>query len=335
MTNTIDAFLARAGFADATRVPLAGDGSSRRYERLTRPGGGTAILVATPNPKSDLESFMDIGGILAAHGFSVPRMLHVEIGEGLAIQEDFGDETFSRRLAAGDNPAEVYSLAVDVLIELHRSLPGTAPELAGRPVFDAATFLEQTMLFADVHIPLTLGRDLTGDERADFAEAWRAVVEPACDGPWSLILRDYFPDNLMHLPRGGVQAAGLIDFQDARPGPVAYDLVSLLEDARRDVAPDLTAAMIERYLTAFPGLDAAAFRRSYAVLGALRHTRIVGIFERLALNAGRRGYLAHLPRVWRLLDAKLTDPALAPVARWFDRCVPECARGSFVVPEAD
>lgn len=335
MTQAIAAILARAGFADATRVPLAGDGSSRRYERLIRPDGGTAILVVTPTPKTDIESFAEIGGILAAHGFSVPRMLATEIDDGLAVQEDFGDETFAQRLAAGGDPAEVYALATDALIELHRRVPDSAPELAGRPVFDAATFLEQTMLFADVHVPLALGRDLTGAERVDFAEAWRAVIEPACRGPWSLILRDYFPDNLMVLPREGIRAAGLIDFQDGRPGPVAYDLVSLLEDARRDVAPDLTAAMIDRYLKAFPGLDAAAFRRSYAVLGALRHARVIGIFERLALKAGRRGYLAHLPRVWRLLDAKLTDPALAPVARWFDRCMPESARGGFVVPEAD
>jgi aminoglycoside/choline kinase family phosphotransferase len=139
----------------------------------------------------------------------------------------------------------------------------------------------------------------------------------------------------MRLPRPGLKAAGLIDFQSAGLGPVAYDLVSLLEDARRDVPTDLAEAMLARYLGAFPDLDAAAFRRSYAVLGAVRHSRIVAIFVRLALQQRKRAYLVHLPRVWRLLEAQLTKPELAPLADWFARHLPPGTRADFVVPEPD
>lgn len=333
--STITAFLARSGFGEARREPLAGDASARRYERLRQPDGSTAILTDTPYPDDDLAPFIAIGDLLARLGFSVPAILAAETEAGLAIQEDFGDGTLSRRLAAGDDPAALYALATDVLIELHRRLRGTDAMIPGLPLFDAKLFTEQVMLFADTHVPAALGRPLDAPERAALEAAWRDAIEPACAGPASLILRDYHVDNVILLPRDGVRAAGLIDYQNAGPGPLAYDLVSLLEDARRDVPVDLAEAMQERYLSAFPDLDAEAFRRSYAVLGAVRHTRIVGVFTRMALKEKRRGYLAHLPRVWRLLESQLKRPELAPVAGWFDRHLPKGARADFIVPEAD
>jgi len=311
---------------------LAGDASARRYERVTKPDGSTLILVDTPCPAEDLLPFIAIGGTLARIGLSVPAIQAADTGHGLALQDDFGNETFSRLLAEGADPAPLYALATDALIALHRSWPAGEAERLGLPVYDAALFVEQTMLFADAYCPAALGLRLSEKDRSDFAIAWRSVVEPACAGPRSLLLRDYHVDNLMRLPRDGVRAAGLIDFQNAGLGPVAYDLVSLLEDARRDVAADLAEAMTARYLAGFPGLDATAFRRSMAVLGAARHTRIVAIFVRLALQ-GRRAYLAHLPRVWRLLEGQLAKPELAPVAAWFARHLPPKARAGFVVPE--
>ena len=143
----------------------------------------------------------------------------------------------------------------------------------------------------------------------------------------SLVLRDYHIDNLMLLDgRDGVAACGLLDFQDAVIGPVTYDLVSLLEDARRDVPEDLAAAMRERYLAGFPDLDRAAFDASYAVLGAQRNCKIVGIFTRLCLRDGKPLYLEHIPRVWRLIEQDLRHPALAPVASWLDRHIPPAMR---------
>lgn len=331
--TAIAAFLDRSGLAGAHRAPLAGDASSRRYERVTTADGGTLILVDTPSPAEDLLPFIAIGDALARIGLSVPA-IHAADGEkGLALQDDFGNETFSRLLAEGADPDPLYALATDALIALHRDWPAGEAERLGLPVYDAALFVEQVMLFADVYCPAVLGNPLSANDRSDFETAWRAVVEPACTVPRSLLLRDYHVDNLMRLPRDGVREAGLIDFQNAGLGPVAYDLVSLLEDARRDVAPDRAEAMVGRYLAAFPALDAAAFRRSMAVLGAVRHTRIIAIFVRLALGQGRRAYLTHLPRVWRLLETQLTKPELGPVADWFARHLPPGTRAGFVVPE--
>ncbi|CAO3408227.1 aminoglycoside phosphotransferase family protein [Azospirillum largimobile] len=329
----IAAFLAANGLADAVREPLAGDASARRYERIRKADGGTLILVDTPAPADDLVPFIAIGTELAAIGLSVPAVIASNAERGLAIQEDFGSETFSRLLADGADPRHLYEKATDALIVLHRGWPEGAERRLALPVYDPALFVAQTRLFIDAYVPVALGRPLSEQDRSDFDTAWRTVLEPACAGAPSLLLRDYHVDNLMRLPRPGVGAAGLIDFQSAGWGPRAYDLVSLLEDARRDVTPDLADAMVARYLAAFPETDAAAFRRAMAVLGAARHTRIVAIFVRLALSQGRRSYLVHLPRVWRLLEAQLAKPELGPVAAWFDRHLPPGARAAFVVPE--
>ena len=329
----IAAFLAANGLSDAVREPLAGDASARRYERLRKADGGTLILVDTPAPAEDLVPFIAIGAELAAIGLSVPAVLAADVERGLAIQDDFGSETFTRLLAGDADPQPLYEMATDALIAIHRGWPDGAAQRLALPIYDPDLFIAQTRLFLDAYMPVVLGRPLSDKDRSDFDMAWRSVLEPVCAEAPSLLLRDYHVDNLMRLDRPGAKAAGLIDFQSAGWGPRAYDLVSLLEDARRDVAPALAEAMVERYLAACPHSDAAAFRRDMAVLGAVRHTRIVAIFVRLALGQGRRSYLVHLPRVWRLLEAQLAKPELGPVAGWFDRHLPPDARAAFVVPE--
>ncbi len=332
MTDRIIAFLTRHGLNDATRHPLAGDASARRYERLQTRDGRSLILVDTPSPDADLIPFIRIGDALARLGFSVPAVIAADVSTGLGLLEDFADGTFSRRLEAGDDAEALYTLATDVLIALHRRFdPRSAVEL-NLPVYDAAQFIDQVMLFADVSMPIATGQPLNPRDRAAFEHAWRSVITDACVGQPSLLLRDYHVDNLMRLDRPGVAAAGLLDFQNAGLGPTAYDLVSLLEDARRDVPAGIAARMIERYANAFPELDRAAFRRAYAVLGAARHARIIAIFTRLALRDGKRAYLTHLPRVWRLLEGQLAKPDLAPVARWFDHHAPPDLRTAFVIP---
>lgn len=335
MSGRVDAFLARHGLAAAPRQALAGDASARRYARIARPDGGTVLLVDTPTPSEDLVPFIAIAAALHRHGLSAPAVLAADAEAGLALLEDFGDGTFTRLLDAGADAEHLYALATDALIALHRRFPIAEGAALRLPVYDAALFVEQVMLFADVYVPLATGGTLSDRDRSGFESAWRALVPAACDTPWSLLLRDYHVDNLMRLDRPGVAAAGLLDFQNAGIGPVAYDLMSLLEDARRDVPEDLAAAMRARYMAAFPTLDRAAFARSAAVLGAVRHARIVAIFARLARSHGKRGYLAHLPRVWRLLEGHLAKPELAPVRDWFDRHLGPGTRADFIVPEAD
>lgn len=334
-TSTIDDFLAAEGWADARRVALAGDASARRYRRLHRDSGPPAILAESPFPDADVVPFVQIGRLLAELGFSVPAILAERTGAGLLLLEDFGDDTFSRLLARAEPAPPLYELAVDVLIALHRRFHPALAAGIDLPLFDPARFIEQVMLFADAYLPAAFGRAPTAAERAELEQAWWAVVPAACAGPQSLILRDYHVDNLMWLEsRPGIRACGLLDYQSAGLGPVGYDLVSLIEDARRDVPEMLGQAMVERYLAEFPEIDRAAFTASCDVLGAIRHARVIAIFTHIAVRQGRRGYLVHLPRVWRMLERRLAKPALAPVAAWFDRFLPDDRRGSHVIPEA-
>jgi hypothetical protein len=189
------------------------------------------------------------------------------------------------------------------------------------PSYDTDRLLAEAALLVDWYRPLAAG------PRDEFLELWRSVLPLAEVSLPTLVLRDYHVDNLMLLPgRPGVQGCGLLDFQDAVTGPPSYDLVSLLEDARRDVPASLRRAMTEHYLTAFPTLDRSEFLRSAAILAAQRNCKILGIFTRLWKRDGKPQYLAHIPRVWRLLEEDLRHPALAPIARWLDRHLPPESR---------
>ena len=232
--------------------------------------------------------------------------------------------TFARLLARGADEAALYTLAVDTLVALQRAAePLGAFEI---PPYDMERLLGEAALLVDWHRPLD--REL----REEYLALWQAVLPDAVVSPPTLVLRDYHVDNLMLLPdRPVIKGCGLLDFQDAVTGPPSYDLVSLLGDARRDVPASLRRAMTERYLAAFPALDRTAFPRSAAILAAHRNCKILGIFTRLWKRDGKRQYLAHIPRVWRLLEADLRHPALTPIARWLDRQLPpetRCMPGS-------
>ncbi len=322
--RAISKFLAAAGWADAERRLLAADASFRRYERLRR-DGASRVLMDAPPPRENVRAFHQIARTLIDLGLSAPRAFEVDEAAGLMLLEDFGDRTFTRALAEDADEATLYRLAIDALIALHqRWQPGlaTAP-----PPYDDARLLEEALLLPDWFLPARRGAPTPEPVRAAYIEAWRAVLARARAVPDCLVLLDYHVDNLMLLEgREGVAACGLLDFQDAMIGPVAYDVVSLLEDARRDVDAGVAAEMLARYLDAFPELDRERFMESYAVLGAQRAAKIVGIFTRLSRRDNKDQYLHHIPRVWRRLTADLEHPALAPVQAWFDREVPAAER---------
>jgi len=324
--RTIFEFLAAAGWADAERRLLAADASFRRYERLWR-DGASRVLMDAPPPQENVRAFHRIARVLVDLGLSAPRAFEVDEAAGLMLIEDFGDRTFTRALAEDVDEAFLYRLAIDSLIALHRRwqpVPESAP-----PPYDDTRLLKEALLLPDWFLPALRGAPTPEPVREAYIEAWRAALGRARALPESLVLRDYHVDNLMLLEgREGVAACGLLDFQDAAIGPVAYDVVSLLEDARRDIGPGLVEEMLARYIEAFPKLDRAGFMESYAVLGAQRAAKIIGIFTRLSRRDGKDHYLHHIPRVWRILAAGLERPALAPVKAWFDREVPAAERGA-------
>ena len=322
------AFAARAGWGDAAHAALAGDASARRYERLTR-DDATAVLMDDSPPGNSVGPFVRIAGLLRGMGYSAPEIFAADEALGFALIEDFGDDSFSA-LPAGPDAASLectlYEAATDLLIDLHRR-----PAPHDLPRYDLAWMLSDAALFLET----ALGDEAAQAMAAEFEATWRGPLEAATQEPNVLCLRDFHAGNLMWLPKRGEMSCdtagfgrvGLLDFQDARLGPAAYDLVSLLQDARRDLGDGLEQAMLVRYLRAFPDIDEDEFRTSYAVLGVQRAVRIIGVFHRLAKRDDKPGYLAHLPRVWQHLDTNLAHPALAPVRAWFDRWVPSQARG--------
>ena len=318
-------FLRRAGWSAARRAPLTSDASFRRYERL-EDGDRRALMMDAPPPQENVVPFVEIDRHLRMLGYSAPEILAEDRAAGLLLLEDFGDDTFTRLLAAGEDEQALYRLATDLLIDLHRRTPDEAVP-AGLPAYDDDRLLNEAALLTDWYMEAVLGAAPDAAAARDYRELWRGVLDAARQVPESLVLRDYHVDNLMRLAgRGGVAACGLLDFQDALRGPVTYDLVSLIEDARRDISDDIAGAMRRRYLDAFPDLDAASFDASMAVLGAQRHAKVIGIFTRLARRDGKPVYLAHIPRVWRLLERACAHPALAPVRHWLDIHIPAEAR---------
>ena len=310
-------FLQALGWDGASSEPLTGDASARKYFRL-RKGEQTAVLMdASQNPES-VPPFLNLDHHLEQLGFSVPQVLAWD--GALVLLEDFGDGTFARLLDEGSpqrhsDPADrLYGLATDVLVALHQH-PKAIPN--GLREYSPEKMLEDLELFLEWRTP-TLAEPI----RAAFREAWRTVLPRAHQVPRSLLLRDYHAANLMLLPgREGVRQAGLLDFQDAYQGPVTYDLVSLLEDARREVPESLREKMLARYEAGCSGgAERGAFLSSLAILAALRHTRVLGIFERLSRRDGKPEYRRqHSPRVEGLLWRALNHPALAEVRGWMEK----------------
>jgi len=301
------AFLTAAGWGGAAVLPLAGDASFRRYFRVVE-GDRRAVLMDAPPPHEDPRPFLAVGAWLRGEGFAAPAVLAEDLAAGLVLLEDLGDDRVAE-VVAGEPAREdaVYRAAVALLRDLH------ARPAAPLPPYDMAVLLREAALFPEWYMPAVGLPPAPG-----FAEAWEAVLAPVADVAAVTVLRDYHAENLMLLAGGGL---GLLDFQDALAGHPAYDLVSLLQDARRDVPPALEAAM----LAAYGPVDPAA----YALLGAQRNAKILGIFARLAHRDGKPRYLAYQPRVWGYLERDLAHPALTPVRAWFDAHVPAAARAAF------
>lgn len=304
----LEAFLEASGWSDCVISPVAGDASFRRYFRVRAHNGDKAILMDAPPPHEDPQPFIKIAEYLAEHGFRAPGIFARDLSRGLVLIEDFGDQRMREHLE--DHPgdeAAIYKHAIDVIVDL-----GRQPQADTAP-YNMAAYLREVRLLTEWYLPaMALPFD-----QSSFDYAWTEALAPVAQHQQVTVLRDYHAENIMLLDNG---QQGLIDFQDALVGHPAYDLVSLLQDARRDVSPELERAMLEHYeQTAQPDED---FDLHYALLGAQRNTKIIGIFTRLWHRDGKERYLSFLPRMWGLLERDLAHPGLLPLKTWFDHNIP-------------
>jgi N-acetylmuramate 1-kinase len=309
-------FLHSAGWGHAARAHLAGDASDRSYDRLTL-GHQTAVLMdAPPGRGDDPAIFVSIAAHLTALGLSAPKILAQDLTHGFLLLEDLGDALFAREVARDPaQEAPLYAAATDVLTHLQSAKPAeNLPNLTPTDWANAATFALTWYRYAitGTHTP-----------SQDFTATLTDAIATHANSPRVMILRDYHAENLLWLPdRQNLARVGLLDFQLAQLGQPGYDLVSLLQDARRDVSPATETAMITRMITA-TGHTAADFQTAYAVLGAQRALRILGIFAKLCLNDAKPNYLSLIPRVWHQLQRNLAHPALAPLATICANLLPE------------
>lgn len=310
-------FTATSGWGDAQVDPLPGDASFRRYFRLSR-GGETAMLMHAPPPHEDPVPFLHVANWLKEHGMRAPSLLAAEPEAGWVLTEDFGNDRMRDWLDANSQDERAaYEAAVEALVALHKLAPGPfAP-------YDMAVYLREAALLTEWYCPAQ-GLDVDVES---YAAAWEDVLRPllARQTPGVTVLRDYHAENIMLLGGKAGAPQGLIDFQDALVGHPAYDLVSLLQDARRDVPVDLETSMLVHYAH-HAGIANDDFLADYATLGAQRNAKIVGIFTRLDRRDGKPKYLGMIPRVWAALERDLAHPALAPVADWFDANIPDVLR---------
>jgi len=353
--KTLRQFLDVAGYADAKRLRMAGDASTRSYARLVRDDGVVILMNSPRRPDGpaiydgksysaavhlaeDVKPFVAIAGGLRGRGFSAPAIHHADLDAGLLITEDFGSEGF----VEGDPPAPIperYQIAVDMLAALHREpLPETlplAPQITyAIPTFDTDALLVEVGLMLEWYLP-DRGATPTNNLRAEFVMMWRDLLNKPADAAnrprkvWdrTWVMRDYHSPNLIWLgERDGTSKVGIIDFQDAVLGPAAYDLVSLLQDARIDVPEALELALLTRYIKARresdETFDPAGFAELYAIMSAQRNTRLLGTFARLNRRDGKPQYLRHQPRIWTYLTRSLAHPGLSGLRDWYAANVP-------------
>jgi len=366
--EAMNEFLCGAGWGAASMSPLPGDASTRRYVRLHR-GGDSAMLMdqpqnaespqspanATPEERralgynavarlagADCGRFVAVADFLRARGLSAPHVYAADVKQGFVLIEDLGDDLYTNVLANGhasEEPA-LYGTAIGALAKLHsENAPAALNNGKHLHAYDETALLAETDLMTEWFIPLALGRNASEDEREEHRALWRQALGPVLSAPPVFVHRDYHAQNLFWLPgREDAARVGMIDFQDAVAGPASYDVISLLKDARRDVAPELGGAMTQRYIEARQKTDSAFdsdhYRAQAAVMAAQRNAKIAGIFTRLYTRDSKQRYLSYLPRVWGYLEKDLQHPVLSSLKRWYDRKIPMDARHQTITGEA-
>lgn len=312
-------FCEKHGWENADLFPLPCDASKRSYTRLVD-GERSAMLMDAPPEFENLGAYVRLAAHLQQLGIRTPDVYVYDLTLGFALIEDFGDDTFTRLLESGADEKALYARAVDVLITIQKSVDAISVEV---PPYDENLLLLEVERFTDWFVPAARGAQVTDEEKARYLFAWRKALKSVSTDRSMLVVRDFHVDNLMIVDdQPGVASCGLLDFQDALLGSPAYDLVSLVEDARRDVQAETHSQVLDQYFAAFPGTDRHKFEGDMAILGAQRHAKVLGLFTRLSHQDGKHAYLKHVPRVAGLLASCLQVPALSEVREIIERMVP-------------
>jgi hypothetical protein len=347
------AFLSDAGWEGARVGALPGDASTRRYYRVNQNGHAAMLMdqpqnsetppsppTATPEERlalgynatarlagADCERFIATANFLRSRGLAAPQIYADDAAQGFVLLEDFGDDLYADVLGTGVDQEVLYRAAIDAIAQLHADpAPLRLSPAAALYDYDLTACLAETDLMTDWFMPLALGRPASANESSEHRDLWRDALGTIRSPEPVFVHRDYHAQNLFWLPeRSGAARVGMIDFQDALAGNKSYDVMSLLEDARRDVSPELASAMKAHYLAAMKAqgreLDGEMWTAEAAITAAQRNAKIAGIFARLASRDGKPRYIAHLPRVWRYLERDLAHPALADLRSWYDRAI--------------
>lgn len=315
----IDAFLSQLGWGDATRTVAAGDASFRSYDRVVRASGESAIVMDAPPEKEDVRPFLNVRAYYEDEGYRVPALYGADVDNGLLLLEDLGSSSFSQVLREHpEREMALYQTACMVLAaKVHAGAKGVTI-----PYYDHAVLRREAALLPEWFLPLVMGKGARCDEASTaFMKAFESVIDDDYVQPDVVVHRDFHADNLFWLAQEhGVKRVAMLDFQDALKGHPAYDVVSLLEDARRDVSPAVVEACLGHFIDA-TGLKKESFLKAYAFFGMQRNAKILGIFTRLCQRDGKPHYLAFVPRVWRLFLHDLEHPSNAPIKAWREQYI--------------
>ncbi len=307
----LEKFVQKSGWGEAELYPMKGDASFRRYTRLIM-DGQKALLMDAPKPQENLDAYLGMTAHLKSLGCRVPSIFAEDREEGFALIEDFGESTFKKLLdeSTGDE-TELYLKAVDVLKFLHSHNDATAISI---PSYTIDTMIKEVMLLAEWFIPSALGQKLADQKLLELEQVWRDALADVAQDTSVLVLRDYFVDNLMLVEgQNSIEECALLDYQDALIGSPAYDLVSLIEDARRDIDPVVRRTVLAHYFDGNDSVDRLKMLEAISILGAQRHAKVLGIFTRLSVRDDKHQYLEHLPRVQKLFARSLASPKLSAV----------------------
>lgn len=308
-------FLTQAGWHLAKRIPLAADASFRSYDRLINETGESVVLMNAPPPENPAQ-FIFIDHLLEQAGARVPKVLSADLTNGFVLLEDFGDDTFTRLFARGNSASDLYTKAIDTLVNVQNKI--SLPD-EGIPEYDFDKMMFEVSLLPDWFGQYVVPGGLSQQARDEFMTLWKPLINQIQNIPKTLVMLDFHVDNLMITPDN---SCGILDFQDGRIGPVTYDLMSLLEDERRDVPTNIRQKMIERYFQKRPELNTDFIRSTLDVVAMQRHTKVVGIFVRLCARDGKNRYLKMIPFVWQLIERHLHQPEFLAYKEWIEKYIP-------------